>query len=254
MKPFQAVLRRRRRETAEAATLELAPTSGRLDYRPGQVVRMDPHQFGALEEALRERAAARGKPDGAAYFALSSDALDPSVVEITVKFRRPEGSPLARFLVEELAEGTSILLDGPEGRYGYPEPLPDGVEAFLHVCAGSGVAPDRGMIRHALGRGWPQRQVLVLQDRTAADVLFAREWEALAGEPRFRFLPVYSRAGGGRVTAERVREAIAGFADPARCVAFVCGPNQSRAGAPGFCDQAREALAAAGVPGDRIRV
>jgi len=253
MRTVEAALRRRRRETASVATLELEFRGEGFGYRPGQHLRIDPHQFAALAGPLAERAAKRGKPEGPAYFAISSDALSDGVLEITVKLGKPGGSPLTAWLVDGLPEGSGLRLEGAGGSYGYPDPLPADVDAFVHVCAGSGVAPDRGMIRHALGRGWAQRQLLILQERTAADVIFAREWEALGADGRFRFAPVYS-GEGRRVSTELIREALAGCADPARSIAFVCGPNEPRDGRPGWADQAKRALEEAGFAPARIRV
>lgn len=253
MQNAEAVLRRRRRETASAATLELEFRGPGFAYRPGQHLRIDPHQFTALVGPLADRAAKRGKPEGPAYFAISSDGLSDGVLEITVKLGRPGGSPITNWLLEGLPEGGSIRLEGAGGSYGYPDPLPADVDAFVHVCAGSGVAPDRGMIRHALAKGWAQRQLLILQERGPADVIFAREWEELGADGRFRFRPLYS-SEGRRVSTELVREALAGCADPARSIAFVCGPNEPREGRPGWADQATRALSEAGFAPDRIRV
>jgi len=226
-----------RRESASAVTLRLDLGGTPLDYRPGQYIKIDPHQFAALETAVREREAARGKPEGPGYFSLSSDAIDPRWVELTVKATAATAAPLPNFLVREAKAGLAVAFDGPAGRYCLPVQPPPGVRGFLHLCAGSGVAPNRGMIRHALLRKWPQRHVLVVQDRTEEDLLFRQEWKELAaGHPDlFRVRTVLSSTSG-HVTPDLVREAMAGFIDAPSSMVFLCGPNQPRDGAPGFLD------------------
>ena len=240
---INTTVREVRRETPNAATLRLEAVTGAVEYRPGQYVKIDPHQFAVLGGALREREARRGKPDGPGYFSLSSDALDARVVEITVKAAASTAAPLPHFLVRDARPGLRVALEGPAGRYCLPPAPPPDVGGFLHLCAGSGVAPNRGMIRHALAKGWPQRHVLVLQDRTEGDVLFREEWRTLGERARVRF--VYS-SQGEYVTPDLVREAMAGFIDVPTSMAFLCGPNAPRNGGPGFLDawktRLREAL------------
>ena len=244
-----------RPETSSAATLGLRVDVPGFGYRPGQWIRIDPHQFGEISAALRARAEKRGKPEGPGYFSISSDALRPGHLEITVKTSdRPGGSPLPEFLVRGLRPGAKIAIEGPGGSYGYPDPLPAALEGVIHVGAGSGAAPNRGLIRHALGQGWPLKHLLVIQDRTPEDLLFRAEWEALeaAETSRFRRRVVYSRTSGEYVSDRLIAEAARGFLAPAACLALICGPNEPRSGGPGFTDLARAALRSAGVPADRV--
>lgn len=251
----EAELREVRPETAAASTLAFDAPG--FTCRPGQWIRIDPAQFPELGDALRARAERRGKPEGPGYFSTSSDALTPGRVEITVKLvGREGGSPLPEHLVRGLRPGRRVRIDGPGGSYGYPDPRPEGLEGVIHVCAGSGAAPNRGLIRHALGRGWPWKHLLILQDRTPEDRLFRAEWEALdASAPdRFRLRAVHSRAGAGEyVSAKLIAEAAQGYLDPAAVLALVCGPNEPRGTSPGFCDLAKASLREAGVPEGRIR-
>src|SRR5262245_31438802 len=167
-----------RRESPQAVTLRLDLAGAPFEYRPGQYVTIDPYQFEALGPALREREATRGKREGLGYFSLSSDATDAGQVEITVK-APPAGPPLPQYLVRDVRPGQRLAFQGPAGRYCLPASPPADVKGFLHLCAGSGVAPNRGMIRHALAKGWPQVHVLVLQERSEEDVLFRDEWRDL---------------------------------------------------------------------------
>ena len=254
MAAFRADVLEVRAESAAAGTVAfMAPG---FTHRPGQWIRIDPHQFPAIGDALRARAEQRGKPEGPGYFSLSSDGLTPGRLEITVKVSdRPGGSPLPAHLAWRLRPGDVVTIDGPGGTYGYPDPPPAGLAGFIHVCAGSGVAPNRGLIRHALRLGWPQRHLLVLQDRTPEDHLFRREWELMieTASDRFRLRGVYSKTVGEYVSAELIRASLQDWIDPKTCYALVCGPNDPRGGRPGFCDLAKASLAAAGVQAGWIR-
>jgi ferredoxin-NADP reductase len=263
-----------RPETPDAATLRLDLGEQAFPYRPGQYVEIDPHQFPELADEIARREADRGMPEPPRGFSLASDGLDPRFLEISIKeeHRGPLPPLLTPLLVRGRAVGRELVLRGPLGNYCLPERPPDGITGFLHLCAGSGVAPNRGMIRHALGRGWPQRHLLLLQNRTEEDVFYRDEWPALRTRhpDRFRLRLFFSRSRGERVTVEEVRREMEGFLDPAASWAFVCGPNRPREAAgpdgarrrePGFCDlwcgSARRRqeglLARVGISPDRIR-
>jgi len=237
-----------RRETADAVTLRLGLGGAAFPYRPGQYIELDPHQFPELAPTIEKLEADKGMPEPPRGFSISSDGLDPSFVEISVKEDRGGAYPplMTPFLVRSVRPGRAIAISGPNGRYCLPE-SPPAVAGFLHLCAGSGVAPNRGMIRHALGRGWPQRHLLVLQNRTEADVFYRDEWPSLlARHPdKLRVRHVLSVAAKEHVSVDLVRREMEGWLEASSAWALVCGPNRPREvvgpdGAktrqPGFCE------------------
>jgi len=257
MADIVTTLRELRSESAAAATLRLDLNGAALDYRPGQYIMIDPHQFEELGPEIREREAQRGKALGPGYFSLSSDSTDPSAVEITVKVSG-DGPPamLPTFLVRRLDVGRAVTILGPAGKYHLPEEPPAGITGFLHLCAGSAVAPNRGMIRHALAKKWPQRHLLIVQDRSEHDALFRREFEDLVKQhpDALRVRPLHTRSKQQALTAERIRAEAAGFIDLGATWAFVCGPNHARPEGPGFVDRVRAMLSATlGFAPERIR-
>lgn len=201
-------------ETARAATIAFDLRGARFGYRSGQAVNIDPAQFPGL--------GGLGAPRS--YSLISSPAADPGVLEITVK----RGAGLSTFLCDRLRPGDEVRLFGPAGNFTLPDPPDPSVEGFLHVAAGVGVAPCRGMIRHALALGLPPRNALVLQNRTPEDVLYRAEWDALERQGRLKVFRVFSPR---RVDEETLRAGIG--AAPSGWMAFVCGPN---ARPPGFVD------------------
>jgi ferredoxin-NADP reductase len=255
MPEIVAVLREARPESVDAVTLRFEPRSA-FPYRPGQHLKVDPHQFAVLDAEVRRREAQRGKPLGPGYFSIASDGLDPRLLELTVKLAPGAPPPLvAGHLARGLRVGDEVRVDGPGGSFGLPESAPEGIGGFVHLCAGGGAAPHRGMIRHALGRNWPQKHLLLVQDRGAADALYREEWAALAEKhpERFRVRAVLSRERGERIDADRVRREAEGFLDLGAAWGFLCGPNQPRPDGPGFVDRCRALLLGLGFAADRVR-
>ncbi|HZE97843.1 MAG TPA: hypothetical protein VE981_12520 [Planctomycetota bacterium] len=246
-----------RTESPSAATVSLDLAGAPFPYRPGQYITIDPHQFEDLESEIREREAQRGRPLGPGYFSLSSDGLDPSLLEFTVKLPI-DGPPamLPKYLMAGLNRGRKVRVVGPGGKYGLPEEPPADITGFLHLCAGGGVAPNRGMLRHALSRNWPQRHLLLVQDRDEGDSLFRKEFGDLASRHKdsFRFRHFFSRSKQDRLTADTIREAASEWLDLSASWAFICGPNLTRPDGPGFVDRMKLAVGGGlGVPPDRIR-
>lgn len=229
-----------RPETADAVTLRLDLGGAPFPHRPGQYVEIDPRQFEELGPAIAEMEKAKGFPESPRSFSIASDGLDPRFIELSIKEEKPRAfDPVVTpFLVRRVRAGRRVVFTGPGGRYCLPEEPPP-VAGFLHLCAGSGVAPNRGMIRHALAKGWPQRHLLVLQNRAPEDVFYRAEWpDLLARHPdRLRIAHAYSVAEKEHVSPERVRSLLEGWIDPKSALALVCGPNRPRGKEAGFCEK-----------------
>lgn len=257
MAEVTTVVRDLRTESPSAATIRLDLGAEPFPYRPGQYITIDPHQFEDLAAEIREKEAQRGKPLGPGYFSLSSDGIDPSLLEFTVKL--PADAPpamLPKYLLAGLHSGRKVRVAGPGGKYGLPEAPPADATGFLHLCAGSGVAPNRGMIRHALTRKWPQRHLLLVQDREEPDALFRKEFADLSARHKdaFRVRHFFSRSKTDRISPDTIREAASGFLDFGATWAFICGPNTPRPDGPGFVDRIRQLLGTEfRIPADRIR-
>ena len=257
MAEITTTVRDLRTESPNAATIRLDLGGAAFPYRPGQYITIDPHQFEDLAGEIREREAQRGKPLSPGYFSLSSDGLDPSILEFTVK-QPSDGPPamLPKYLLAGLNTGRKVRVAGPGGKYGLPEAPPPGITGFIHLCAGSGIAPNRGMIRHALNRKWPQKHLLLVQDRDEPDALFRKEFTDLVSrhKDQFRVRHLFTRSNPGRITPDLVKKEAEGFIALADAWVFICGPNQSRADGPGFVDRLKMSLGVElGFAPDRIR-
>ena len=218
-------------ETPDSVRIRLDLEGSSFPYRPGQYIEIDPHQFEELGSVVAELEKKKGFPESPRSFSLCSDGSEPNLLEISIKEERPRGlAPvLTPFLVHSLKPGRNILLSGPHGQYCLAENPPP-LRGFLHLCAGSGVAPNRGMIRYALRNDWPQRHLLILQNRTEKDVFYRSEWPELIAkhEDRLRIRHVFSVSNRERVSVDLVRKEMEGFLEGASSLALVCGPNRPR--------------------------
>jgi NAD(P)H-flavin reductase len=229
----------KRPETRSAATLRFDLGGQRFDYMTGMAIDIDPHQFAALSEAVAQREGARGTPERSRGFSLCSHPLEQGWIEITIKMEA--GGLLTPYLVRELRDGDAVEVQGPYGLYFLPDALDPGIECLLHVAAGSGAAPNRGMIRYALARGLSVRHLLVYQNRSEEEIIYRAELDRV-DPAKVKVTHVLSRPGAGwkgrsgYISFELLKEEMEGFADPSRTMAFVCGPNKPRPDRPPFVD------------------
>ncbi|MEU4842588.1 ferredoxin reductase [Nocardia testacea] len=162
-----------RKETADSATLVIKPGWG-FDFRyaPGQYI-----GIGILVE---------GRWHWRSYSLTSPpDWDDPrygkKVIAITVK-AMPEGF-LSSHLVNGVSSGTIVRLAAPQGAFVLPSPPPPKV---LFLTAGSGITPVMSMLRALDRRDAVTDVVHIHSARTAEDVIFADELDALhARHPGF---------------------------------------------------------------------
>lgn len=265
------------RETADTTTLVLFTGNDRLEYQPGHFLTIDPHQFEALERWVAWFEDVKGRREAPRAYSLTSTP-DERYLAITVKEERyvrgvtrypPLLSPM---LVKRTPVGSRLVVTGFTGPYVLPPRLEDAADHLVHVVAGSGVVPNFSILKHALRHHPRVRQTFVYSNKTWDDVIFREALAALAAEfpDRLRVVHTLTREEGerrgagvrsGRVTRELLAEVIA---DPARCLAYVCGPGigpwerqaareRGEVPRPRFLETTVAALASLGVPKERIR-
>ena len=144
--------------------------------------------------------------------------------------------------------GALVDVDGPVGSFTFPLEPPE--RRFVFIAGGTGIAPLRAMLRHALAL--PHREVGVLYSaRTPEDFAYEHELRGLAREGRIELLQTITRTGGdeswaggrGRIGRAAVEPLVH---DPAT-LCFICGP-------PTLVDQTTMLLQELGVPRARIRI
>ncbi len=157
----------------------------------------------------------------------------------------PEGAAGPHLTLEAR---TLVDIDGPLGRFTFPD-SPD-EQRFVFIAGGTGIAPLRAMMRHALhGR---HRQIGVLYSaRSPGEFAYEAELRDLARDGRIELKQTITREVGSKSwTGPRGRIGRADLAplvhDPAT-LCFVCGP-------PALVEEMPKLLEELGVPRARIRI
>ena len=172
------------------------------------------------------------------YYSIASPPRPDQRVEFCIH-------PAGEFgnLLCALQPGDAIECGEPAGKMR----LYDAGRAAVYFAAGTGVAPIRAILLAHLAANPRADATLVLGARTADELAYLREFDALRDRhPRFRLMPTVSRddpewnGRRGRVTSH-VEEATAGRCD---LDGYFCGP-------PEMVSDLRERLAAAGIPDER---
>jgi ferredoxin-NADP reductase len=159
-------------------------------------------------------------------YSIGNDA-DGDRVEIAVE--EIEDGEVSPYLVEELRVGDKLELRGPIG--GYFTWTAKNRGPVLLVAGGSGIVPLMAMIRHraAAGSNVPMR--LLYSARTASDLFYRRELDALAADDAdldivytlTRTQPPGWNGYSRRIDAEMLSELAWSPAEQPRC--YVCGPT-----------------------------
>ena len=194
------------------------------------------------------RLTAEGGYQAERSYSVASPPEQTGEIDLTVEIIAD--GEVSGYLNEGVGVGDQLEVRGPIGGYfvwaGAPAAPP-----LLLVGGGSGVVPLMAMLRHRRGVGRRTPAALLFSVRTAEEVIYHAELEALAqADPTFTLLLDYTRqAPPGwagyqrRLDAAMLAEVVAGFATTPQ--AFACGPT-------GFVEAAANGLLAAGLPPEMI--
>ena len=160
-------------------------------------------------------------------FSIASPPHDSELIELHV--RRVSGGGFTERLfgggATPLAAGSLLRIEGPIGQFSYR----DGPGAALMVAGGTGFAPLKSMLRHALETGGRRRLHLYWGARHRSDVYeeaLLLEW--VRRYPQFSFTAVLSEATPAEAAHHRsgwVHEAVlADTADLSGCEVYAAGP------------------------------
>ncbi len=191
------------------------------------------------------KAGAHGGPIRKPYSLASApeDAVEHQCIELLIGLD-DTGSAGAHLSLEP---GAPIDIEGPLGTFTFPSEPPE--RRFIFIAGGTGIAPLRAMMRHALTI--PHREIgLVYSARTPDDFAFQDELGALANAGRIELLQTVTREAGGAWSGLRGRlgrAELAPLVHGRETLCFVCGPRS-------LVDGTKALLEELGVPGRRIRV
>lgn len=144
--------------------------------------------------------------------------------------------------------GMRLAVRGPSGSFVFPAQPRE--RRFLFIAGGTGIAPLRSMIRHAVLSGVEGKLNLLYSARTPTDFAYLPELRGMARRGQLalsltatREMPLRWRGERGRVA----RAHIARFLHDEPTLCFVCGPAAMVAEVPPLLQEL-------GVPARRIRL
>ena len=226
-----------RRDTPDTTTLFMSTGDEPTEYEAGHFCTIDPHQFGELEHFtayLEDQKRQREKPRA---YSMAS-APHEQHLAITIKEERYESgetpyppllSPLLTYYIQE---GRRLVISGFTGAYTFPADVYERTDHIIHVCAGSGIVPNRSLIKESLHHGDPLRHTLLFSNKTRRDIIYFEEFEVLREQypDRLDVIHCITRedpagirgARNGRISEELLREVAP---DPSSVLAYSCGPG-----------------------------
>jgi Na+-transporting NADH:ubiquinone oxidoreductase subunit F len=158
----------------------------------------------------------------------------------------PDGS--GGLSAELVRPGTPVAIDGPLGTFTFP-PHPR-ERTFVFIAGGTGIAPLRSMLWHALLAERERRVALIYSVRSPEEFAYMDEFQRLEHEGRIDFRHTVTRAATegwlGRQGRIDVR-CLDGVIEPGDTLCFVCGP-------PALVGELRPQLMELGVKDDQIRL
>jgi ferredoxin-NADP reductase len=147
---------------------------------------------------------------------------------------------------DELRRGSTVLVHGPIGTFVFPDSPAE--RRFLFIAGGTGIAPLRSMLRHAIDAQVPGRKALLYSARTPDEFAYLSELRALARHGAVD-LTLTLTGSADRWRHSRGRAGI-DLLEPLvdeETLCFLCGP-------PSMITEVPEILRSLGVPQRRIRM
>ena len=226
-----------RRDTPDTTTLFMSAGDEPIEYEAGHFCTIDPHQFGELEHFTAYLEDQKGQREKPRAYSMAS-APHEEHLAITIKEERYESgetpyppllSPLLTYYIQE---GRRLVISGFTGAYTFPADVCERTDHIVHVCAGSGIVPNRSLIKESLHRSDPLRHTLLFSNKTRGDVIYFEEFEELRTQypDQLDVIHCITRedpsgirgARQGRISGELLREVAP---DPSKVMAYSCGPG-----------------------------
>jgi len=266
------------KETEDSTTLFLSTGQESPEYKAGQFLTVDPHQFPALERWCLFLEGLKGKKEPPRAYSMSS-APHEKYVAFTIKEDiyypgETEYPPLlSPLLTYRIPVGSKMKIKGYTGSYVIDEAIQNGCDHILHLCAGSGIVPNYAIIKDELNNGSDKKHTLIFTNKTWNDIIFRDVLDELAADypDKFKVIHTITREESdelgskgvhfGRADIELIKSQIN---DIDSTVAFVCGPaitglekkKAKEAGVeptPRFVNTMLEYVGEIGIPSDRVK-
>ena len=217
------------RATPRARVVRIDLGGSRFPYVAGQAVRIASHGAPSRKPYSIASAPEDAERDGSIELLVGVDANGET------------GSRLS------LEPGALVDIEGPLGAFTFPADPPE--RRFVFIAGGTGIAPLRAMLRHALQI--PHRDIgLLYSARNPDEFAFHDELAELARQQRIELRQTITRQAGGEWSGGRGRFGRAELAplvhDP-ETLCFVCGPAA-------LVDGTKKLLEELGIARNRIRI
>ena len=220
-----------RRASASTCIVRLALGGAGFSYQAGQSVRIGP--------------AARAERVPYSIASWPEETRRRRMLELLIKVE-PNGEWGTSF--EPLRRGRALEVVGPFGTFVFPARPAE--REFLFIAGGTGIAPLRSMIRHALDAGQRGRFRLLYSARTPAGFAYLPELRRLARSGALELSLTVTRDASPRWRGDRGRitpARIAALVASPDTLCFVCGPAS-------MVDDVPRQLQELGIPRQRIRL
>ena len=208
--------------------LSIETTGHTFNYLPGQAVMIGPHRA-----AVRRPYSIACSPERAA---------ETHAIELLIA--TDGGSADLAWA----APGTLVDVEGPIGTFTFPASLDQ--SRLLFVAGGTGIAPVRAMLDHALRVHLAEQISLLYSTRRREEFAFMEEFRAHERSGRLELHPTVTRDEDAAWEGKRGRIGRSHFEavlhDPASTLCFVCGP-------PSLVSESTATLRELGVASEFIR-
>ena len=197
-----------RRATPSSCIVTLDLDGAPFPYRAGQVVSLRPD----------------GAGDRVPYSIASApeETAADAILQFLIKF---DSSGKWGDHFDPLRRGSRVSVRGPTGSFVFPDSPTE--RRFLFIAGGTGIAPLRSMIRHAVLSGPPGRMSLLYSARTPMDFAYLPELRRMVrrGELQLtttatREMPERWRGARGRIVPAQLVPLV----ESPETLCFVCGP------------------------------
>ncbi len=150
----------------------------RFDFKPGQFV--------TLDLPIHEKPARRWRS-----YSIASAPDGTNEVELVIVLL--EGGAGSTYLFNEITEGKTVAVRGPQGIFTLPEEMD---RELYFVCTGTGIAPFRSMLHHIRDNNIavPYPIYLIFGTRRQQDLLYFEDMKQLEKDiDQFHYIPTLSR-------------------------------------------------------------
>ncbi len=184
-------------ETADTVTLWLDAGDFPRDYKAGQYVSIDPHQFRAIAGYTTYFEEAKGRKEPPRAYSMCSSPDEP-FLGITIKeeyFERGKTKYpplLSPYLVHHPLKGAKLEVTGYAGAYHLPDHIGTLTDHVVHLCAGSGSVPNVSMVKWALRHESKLRHTFIYSNKTWNDIIFRDELARLEARHRDRLRVIHT--------------------------------------------------------------